>query len=91
MNVSKDRECDGCGRDQSTEHFRCAVCRGLFCEDCTNHPADDEGPCVECEANAPRVVPIAYAPMDNGTLTVRRIPLPPEFYDLADAALIGRG
>ncbi len=44
-------ECDECEQDVSAR-FRCPGCGLMVCADCTNFPADDEGPCVECEAKA---------------------------------------
>lgn len=60
-------DCETCSQGQSPLQ-RCAVCRRRVCNDCTNHPGDDAGPCVECEPPRPR--PMEYAPMDNGTVHV---------------------
>lgn len=48
-----DPECEGCHRETpDDELFRCRVCGHRCCDDCTNHPGDDAGPCVDCEAVA---------------------------------------
>lgn len=77
--MSDDLEdCETCSQGQGPLQ-RCAVCRRRVCDDCTNHPGDDAGPCVECEP--PRARPMEYAPMDNGTVDLMR-PAPLGWYSM---------